>query len=417
VEPIHRPPAPFFQPLSSSPVSLAEPPLNLSSNISKLYAFSFLKMTLFPMAVITLFWKDHIGLSLAQILLLQGIFSLATLLMEYPSGYLSDYFGYRFSLLLASALGVAGWGFYTVADSFAGVLLAEVLLGVSFAFISGADSALLFETLRQQNREGEYARFDGRMTGSAQIGEAAGALFAGVLYATAPLLPFFIQVGVWLLALGICRSLREPPVQTREIPASHLGEALRTCRLALVDNREMRWTILLSTILGIASFYPVWLIQPFMQQTGVPIAWFGPVWAGANLTVALFSLLSHRFHFRLGDKGMLILFFGLIIAGYLGLGLGGSVWSCLFYYLLTAMRGLQGPLLRTRLQNVSRRENRASILSLQSLIFRLLFVATGPLVGHLADTAGLQPTFLLLAAVFAVTLLPLCHRYIRQTQG
>ena len=102
------------------------------------------------MAVITLFWKDQIGLSLAQILLLQGVFSLATLLMEYPSGYLSDLLGYRFSLLLASALGVAGWGFYTVADSFAGVLLAEVLLGVSFAFISGADSALLFETLRRQ---------------------------------------------------------------------------------------------------------------------------------------------------------------------------------------------------------------------------------------------------------------------------
>jgi MFS family permease len=387
--------------------------LNLSSNIRKLYAFSFLKMTLFPMAVITLFWKDHIGLSLAQILLLQGIFSLATLLMEYPSGYLSDHLGYRFSLLFASTLGVAGWGFYTVADSFAGVLFAEILLGVSFAFISGADSALLFETLRQQDREDEYARFDGRMSGCAQAGEAAGALCAGILYAAAPLLPFFIQVGVWLLALGLCRTLKEPPREPHVAPASHLGEALRTCRLALVENREMRYTMLLATVLGIASYFPVWLIQPYMQQTGVPLAWFGPVWAGANLTVALFSLLSHRFHFRLGDKGMTALFLGLIVTGYLGLGLTGGVWSCLFYYLLTAMRGLQGPLLRTRLQNVSSRENRASILSLKSLIFRLLFVASGPLVGHLADTTGLQATFLLLALIFAAALIPLSRLYLR----
>jgi len=390
--------------------------LILTSNISKLYTFSFLKMTLFPMAVITLFWKDHIGLSLAQILLLQGIFSLATLLMEYPSGYLSDHLGYRFSLVFASALGVAGWGFYTVADSFAGVLLAEILLGVSFAFISGADSALLFESLRQQGREDEYARFDGRMSGCAQAGEAAGALFAGLLYATAPLLPFFIQVGVWLLALGLCRTLKEPPRGAHVAPASHLGAALRTCRLALVENREMRYTMLLATGLGIASYFPVWLIQPYMQQTGVPLAWFGPIWAGANLTVALFSLLSHRFHFRLGEKGMAVLFLGLIVTGYLGLGLTGGVWSCLFYYLLTAMRGLQGPLLRTRLQNVSSRENRASILSLKSLIFRLLFVASGPLIGHLADTAGLQPTFLLLAAVFAVALVPLSYFYLRHAQ-
>jgi hypothetical protein len=70
-------------------------------------------------------------------------------------------------------------------------------------------------------------------------------------------------------------------------------------------------------------------------------------------------------------------------------------------------------LLRTRLQNVSSRENRASILSLKSLIFRLLFVASGPLVGHLADTAGLQPTFLLLALVFAAALIPLSRLYLR----
>jgi hypothetical protein len=153
----------------------------------------------------------------------------------------------------------------------------------------------------------------------------------------------------------------------------------------------MRYTMLLATALGIASYFPVWLIQPYMQQTGVPLAWFGPIWAGANLTVALFSLLSHRFHFRLGEKGMAVLFLGLIVTGYLGLGLTGGVWSCLFYYLLTAMRGLQGPLLRTRLQNVSSRENRASILSLKSSssvccsVFR-------PARRSSCRHAGLQPT-------------------------
>jgi cell division inhibitor SulA len=55
---------------------------NLHKNIRKLYAFSFLQKTLFPMAIITLFWKDHIGLSLTQILLLQSIFSLATVALD-----------------------------------------------------------------------------------------------------------------------------------------------------------------------------------------------------------------------------------------------------------------------------------------------------------------------------------------------
>ncbi|BBA68740.1 hypothetical protein [Geobacter sulfurreducens] len=41
--------------------------ISLRRNIPLFYAFSFLEMTLLPMAVITLFWKHQIGLSLAEI--------------------------------------------------------------------------------------------------------------------------------------------------------------------------------------------------------------------------------------------------------------------------------------------------------------------------------------------------------------
>lgn len=361
------------------------------------------------MAIITLFWKDHIGLSLTEILVLQGLFSVASVVMEYPSGYISDRLGYRASLLIATLFGILGWSFYLVAATFTGVLLAELMLGVCYAFISGSDSALLFETLRAGGREEQYARCDGRMTGWGQIGEAGGALFAGLLYATAPLLPFVLQIGVWSLALLLALSLCEPPVE--EVPAikSHLAEALSVCRYALWDNPAVRNTMLFGTLLGLASFYTVWLIQPYMQQTGVPLAWFGPAWAGANLMVAAGSLASHRLRNLFGLRFMAGLFILLIVTAYAGLGLTAAVGSFLFYFLLTFMRGLQGPLLRQQLQQAGSRRNRASILSLHSLLFRVGFVATGPLIGHLADQQGLGPTFLLLALLFAL-LLPLAAK-------
>lgn len=381
----------------------------LDTNISRLYVFAFLKMTLFPMAIITLFWKDHIGLSLTEILVLQGLFSVASVVMEYPSGYISDRLGYRASLLIATLFGILGWSFYLVAATFTGVLLAELMLGVCYAFISGSDSALLFETLRAGGREEQYARCDGRMTGWGQIGEAGGALFAGLLYATAPLLPFVLQIGVWSLALLLALSLCEPPVEEVTAIKSHLAEALSVCRYALWDNPAVRNTMLFGTLLGLASFYTVWLIQPYMQQTGVPLAWFGPAWAGANLMVAAGSLASHRLRNLFGLRFMAGLFILLIVTAYAGLGLTAAVGSFLFYFLLTFMRGLQGPLLRQQLQQAGSRRNRASILSLHSLLFRVGFVATGPLIGHLADQQGLGPTFLLLALLFAL-LLPLAAK-------
>jgi MFS family permease len=386
---------------------------NLHGNIRKLYAFSFLQMTLFPMAIITLFWKDHIGLSLTQILLLQSIFSAATLALDYPAGYISDRLGYRCALNIAAVLGIVGWGIYTVADSFGTVLLAEILLGMSLSFISGTDSALLYETLRAQGQEQSYAHHEGRMNGFGQFGEAAGALLAGVIYAYAPTLPFFLQVGVWVIALVVTRQLADTHRERAPRTRSHLAEALATVSYAFKDNRHLRYTILLNTVLGIASFFPVWLIQPYMQRSGVPLAWFGPVWACANLTVALCALASHRLHRFLGDRSMVLLFVGLVAVAYFGLGVTAGVWGFLFYYLLTCMRGLRGPMMLSHTQSESASANRAATLSLQSVSFRLLFVCTGPLVGKLADGAGVRQTFQLLFYAFLVTLPVLAFLFLK----
>ena len=393
---------------------------NIHTNIKKLYAFSFLQMSLFPMAIITLFWKDQIGMNLTEILLLQGIFAVAMVIMEYPSGYLSDRIGYRKALNYAALLGVLGWGLYTVAETFTQVLVAEIVLGIAFSFISGSDSALLFESLKVTDEEQHYARHEGRMNGCGQIGEACGAIFAGLLYAAAPLLPFLVQVvvwvllpfGVWVLICLLTRTLVEPPRKLKST-TSHFAEAWQSTRYALLENKRLRYTILLNLVLGLASFYPVWLIQPYMQDGGVPLSWFGPVWAVANLSVALFALASHRLHFQLGDGKMMILFMLLVLGGYLGLGLAGGLWGFLFYYLLTSMRGLRGPMMLNHAQQEIPSANRAGILSLQSLCFRFSFVCTGPLIGKLADTVGVQQTFLWLTAAFGLLLPPTVGLFLR----
>ena len=315
---------------------------------------------------------------------------------------------------IASALAAIGFGILvgTFATTFAQVMVAEILLGISLAFISGSDSALLYETLKREDSELHYARHQGRMSGYAQAGEALGAVFAGVLYATAPLLPFILQIGVWFLALLLTRSLVEPK---REIAphAGHLVEALRTARYAFVENKSLRYTILLNSVLGIASFYPVWLIQPYMQHAGVPLTWFGPVWSVANLTVAFFSLTSHRINGYLGDRFMLIMFLILVGVGYFGLGVVGGLWGFLFYYLLTSMRGLRGPMMLNLTQKECPSANRAGILSLQTLCFRLLFVCTGPMVGMLADRGGVSQAFHFLLYAFLLVTPPLVWLFLR----
>lgn len=381
----------------------------MRANILKLNLFAALKMMLFPMAIITVFWKDQIGLSLSEILLVNVFFSTANLVMEYPSGYVSDRLGYRLALVIACCFGIGGYTLYLFAHNFWQVIGAELLLGVCYAFISGSDNALLYESLRADGRSELYTRCDGRMASCAQIGEAGGALCAGVLYVTHPLLPFMAQIGVWTAALVVALSLKEPVADKGPHISSHLGEALRISRWALTEKPVIRATMCFGLLLGLSSFYPVWLVQPFMQDCGVPLAWFGPIWAGANLMVAFCAYNSHRLLDRLGIKRMVVLFIALILCAYLGLGLSSMLGSFLFYYLLTAMRGLQGPITRGLLQQRASRHMRASILSLHNLLFRLGYVISGPAIGWISDQHGLHSAFLTLAGGFAL-LLPLAAR-------
>jgi MFS family permease len=170
--------------------------------------------------------------------------------------------------------------------------------------------------------------------------------------------------------------------------------------------------MLFGAVLGLASFFPVWLVQPYMQANGVPLPWFGPAWAAANLSVSIGSLLSARTAFHLGTRGMTWLCLLLIAAGYLGLAFTHAVWGFAWYFLLTLMRGLQGPLIRLHLQQRSRRSERASILSLKSLLFRSGFIVAAPVVGLLADQVTLATTFLFLLGGLMLLLLPLAVKFL-----
>ena len=42
----------------------------------------------------------------------------------------------------------------------------------------------------------------------------------------------------------------------------------------------------------LASFIPVWLVQLYARDAGVPVTWLGPIWAVANYSVAIGSMLT-----------------------------------------------------------------------------------------------------------------------------
>jgi MFS family permease len=339
-------------------------------------------------------------MSLADIMTLQALFGLAVVVFEFPSGYLADRIGRRRSLLVGASVQIVGWGAYTVAASFPAVALAEMLLGAGAAFISGADRALLWTSLRASGRHAEYPRWEGRMRGVAQISEAVSSAVGGWLYALSPRLPFWLQVPNAVAGLATVVALREGPQPRPSLTDSHLRRAWHLVGFTLWRHRRLQAAMALSVALGLSSFVMVWLIQPYLQHRGVAPAWFGPIWAGAHVWLAGVSLVSARMTAAFGVRAILVGCCLLVPIGYAGLAMSVSAWGAAFYLCFMTLRGLQAPILATLMQADAPDEHRAGVLSLVALLFRLAFVAAGPPIGLLVDRVGLETAFGVLAVGF-----------------
>lgn len=377
--------------------------IRLARNPRLLLALSTLQFALFPIPIITLFWKDQIGMSLTDIMVIQAIFSAAVVLVQFPSGYFADRVGYRASLLVGTVVWGTGWLAYTRGDTFGAVVVAEVLLGSGISFISGADRALLWVSLDAAGRGGEYTRWEGRLRAAGQTSEAVSAAAGGWLYTIRPRLPFWCQTAIATLSLATVLALRDVPRPAPVERRSHVMQALRIVRFTLSHHRRLRATMALGVALGLASFVVVWLIQPSMQARGIPTAWFGPLWAGAHVWLALVSLASARVTAAFGVRATLLGCCLLVPAGYIGLAASTSAWGVAFYLCFMTLRGLQGPIIASLMQEDAPADDRASVLSLAALLFRLAFVVAGPPIGALVDHAGMEVALAVLAVAFTAT--------------
>ncbi len=114
------------------------------------------------MPIVVLFYEDN-GLEMRHIFILQAIYSISIVVLEIPSGYLADAIGRKKTIILGTIFGFLGFVAYSFSYAFLGFLFAEIILGIGQSLISGADSALLYDTLLESGKKDDYIKHEGRM--------------------------------------------------------------------------------------------------------------------------------------------------------------------------------------------------------------------------------------------------------------
>jgi MFS family permease len=363
----------------------------LSANPALLCAYHACCSALFPAAIFSLFWHDTLHMSLSTMLSVQALFGFVLAAFEFPSGYIADRLGHRLAVLAGTGLVVLGWLLYGVATGLWGTVLAEAVLGVGMSLISGADTALLYESLQRLGREHEYARWYARMRVVAQVAEGGSALVAGLLFAYSPWLPFQLQALVMLLAGLLVLRMVSTPVSIPQA-RGHLAQMGYIVRHALREHPTLPALLFTSVSFSLMSFLPVWLVSLHARESGISSSALGLFWAAANFIVAIGALQGERLGRVFGLPRFLVGCALLSAVGYAVLAFAPGVVAPFGYFALTLVRGLHAPELHHAEQRAVPSGDRAAFLSFRNFLFRGSYVILGPLIGFVADRTGLRWT-------------------------
>jgi len=156
------------------------PTQSLSTNLKYLKYINILYGLNFFTPYLALYLQDKL-ISLSLVALVFTIETFGKIIFEFPSGFVSDIFGRRKTLILASLIRIISFAFLLFAPHTIFYIFYAILSAAAHCLRSGTDESLIFETCHELDQDKVYQREIGRYFSLYTIGATISAIIAGLL--------------------------------------------------------------------------------------------------------------------------------------------------------------------------------------------------------------------------------------------
>ena len=364
----------------------------------------------------TLFLLDA-GLSNTEAFAANAFFAVGQVIFEVPTGVVADTRGRRFSFLLGAVTLLASTLLYLVLwqvhASFVGWALASILLGLGFTFFSGATEAWLVDALGATGFTGDLETVFGQaqtVGGAAMlVGSVLGGVVAQLTSLGVPYALRALMLGVTLVvALRFMHDLGFKP-RAGASPVAEVRSVLGGSIDAGWRNPPVRWLMLAGPFTSGVGFFTFYALQPYLLQLfGDPRAYgiaglAAAIFAGAQIVGGLIVPRVRRLFKRRTDAVLI----GTAINVGLLILIGWTASFVIALVLLTAWAmvfAVIGPLRQAFINGVIPSEQRATVLSFDSLVGSTGGVIAQPALGRVADVQGYAASYVVGGVVQALAL-------------
>jgi MFS family permease len=389
------------------------------ASIQRIYLILLLGNTLaasFIWGINTIFLLDA-GLSNLEAFAANAFFTVGMVLFEVPTGIVADTIGRRVSYLLGTVTLAATTLLYVLLWQIEGPFWAwavvSILLGLGFTFFSGAVEAWLVDALHATHFEGNLESVFGRgqvVAGAAMLtGSVAGGYIAQVTNLGVPFVLRAVILGVmFVLAFVVMKDVGFTPE-----PSIGLARGVRRIAGASIEYGwrvpAVKWIMVASPFTAGVGFYAFYALQPYLLELWGNSKAYGiaglvaAIVAGAQIVGGLAAPLIRRL-FRRRTSALLV----TALASSLTLVLIGVfehfwaavalivVWGLLFAATM--------PIRQAYVNGLIPSQQRATILSFDSMLGSSGGVVVQPVLGRSADVWGYPGSYLLGGVISALAL-------------
>ena len=350
---------------------------------------------------ITSFWILFFiqnGLSLLQIGLLESIFHGTSLLCEIPSGMLADRFSYKTNLYLArlasivsSILILFGQGNFWI------YAIAMMVNAWSYNFDSGTSTAFLYDSAVEAGQKDRYLQISSFLSGVAEVTRTLGTVVAGFFIHGALAWTYLIAIGLSFLSIILIYFMKEPMAKRGR------NEVLTFKTIVLQVRKEWQekpvlfyWMMTYQLVGTLMCMFYFYYQQKISDLVGWQVSLVMLIGSGLNLiAVYVASQIGKKWNSNRVFPTLVALTGLALLLVFLG-----TPFAFLLVYLLTnTLYAVYQPIYFNDLQGYLPSSVRATMLSINSMLFSLSMIVIFPLTGWLIDRWGLVAVFLVLGLI------------------
>lgn len=346
------------------------------SQIHKLYLSNFLAGLVFWFGIEKLFMTS-IGIDAIGIGIATAVLTVLILIFDIPSGIIADKWS-RKGLLIISAIALAFASLICgLSSGLPWYIVGEVFYGLFVVTTSGTYQAITYDTLKEQGNAKSYSRIIGRAYALFLVGGGIGDVVGGFLAGEYGYrFVFYVSIATCILNALLLSTLKEPSYH-KDTGNQKILKQLGAASKALIKIRLIKALTIVLSVLAVVEVFKLEFGQLYMLRYVDTPQVIGSLWAVFAFSMALGSIIAHRFRARLS---------ALILVSTIPL-VAMSVLDSRINLALFMVQAIAGAALinqiETRVQENTPSEVRASVLSVLSSLGRMVSVPAVLMLGYI----------------------------------